>query len=151
MIRRISDIPVCGSCYGNEIAWTQASAVQNTWYDVSDASMADGQLAGITHDGSGQLTVLTTGKYVADWALSGETDAGAGTHIQATFSVNGTETNDGMNHTETRGANAQIAMSGNTILDLGDGDTVNVSMRTTDAGTPDLTIDHLMLRLVKKE
>jgi hypothetical protein len=132
-----------GSCYGNEIGWTQASAVQNTWYEISDSDMADGQLHDVAHDGSGKLTVTYAGMYLCTWTMSGETDGGAGTHIQATFSVNGTETNDGINHTETRGADAQIAMAGTAILDLAASATLEVSMRTTDAGTPDISVDHL--------
>jgi hypothetical protein len=136
-----------GSCYGNEIAWSQASAVQNTWYDISDSTMVDGQLHNVTHDGNGQLTVSVAGMYAADWYGSFEADA-QNVHVQVTFSVNGTETNDGINHFETFGTNTQQAMSGNAILDLAASDTINVSIRTTDAGTPDLAIDHLGLRLV---
>ena len=138
-----------GSCWGNEIAWTQASAVQNTWYEISDTDMTDGQLHNVTHDGSGKLTVTNAGWYLCTWTLSGETDAGAGTHIQATFSVSGTETNDGMNHSETRGANAQISMAGTAILDLAASATLEVSMRTTDAGTPDISVDHLNITILQ--
>lgn len=137
-----------GSCYGVEVGWIQANAVQNTWYDISDADMVDGQLHGITHDGNGQLTVGKTGMYAADWAGAFEADA-ANVHVQITFSVNGTEVNPGMNHFETVAVSREYACSGNAILDLTVDDTVNVSMRTTDAGTPDLLIDHLMLRLIQ--
>jgi hypothetical protein len=138
-----------GSCYGNEIAWTQASAVQNTWYEISDADMANGQLHDVAHDGNGKLTVTYAGMYLCNYAISGETDAGAGTHIQCTFSVSGTETNDGMNHSETIGANSQIAMSGVAILDLAASATLEVSIRTTDAGTPDISVDHLNITCVQ--
>jgi hypothetical protein len=30
-----------GSVYGNEIGWTQTNAVQNTWYEISDAQLYD--------------------------------------------------------------------------------------------------------------
>jgi hypothetical protein len=135
-----------GNCYGNEIGWSQAAAVQNTWYDISDADMTNGGLHGITHDGNGQLTVSKAGWYAADWSGAFEADA-TNVHIQITFSVNGTETSDGLNHFETFGTSKQQSMSGIAILDLAANDTVNVSIRTTDAGAPDLAIDHLMLRL----
>jgi hypothetical protein len=138
-----------GSCWGNEIAWTQAAAVQNTWYEISDADMSDGQLHDITHDGSGKLTVTYAGMYLCTWTLSGETSAGSGTHIQGTFSISGTETNDGMNHSETIGANSQIAMAGTAILDLAASATLEVSIRTTDAGTPNITVDHLNITCVQ--
>jgi hypothetical protein len=137
-----------GNCYGNEIGWTQANAVQNTWYDISDADMADGKLHGVTHDGSGQLAVSKAGMYAADWSGSFEADA-ANVHIQIAFSINGTEVGDGLNHFETFGVSRQDPCSGTAILDLAASDTVNVSIRTTDAGTPDLAIDHLMLRLIQ--
>ena len=137
-----------GSCYGNEIAWLQAAAVQNDWYDISDGDMNTGQLNGVTHDGNGQLTVLTAGMYMVDWAGSFEADA-ANVHVQITFSVNGTETDAGLNHFETFGVSRQDPCAGHAILDLAANDTINVSIRTTDAGAPDLSIDHLMLRVVQ--
>lgn len=137
-----------GSCYGNEIGWTQASAVQNTWYEISDSDMADGQLNGVTHDGSGKLTVSKAGRYLCNWTGSFEAN-GANVHVQITFSVSGTETSDGMNHIETLGANNQHPSSGNAILNLAANDTVEVSIRTTDAGTPNLSTDHLNITMVQ--
>jgi hypothetical protein len=89
-----------GHCNGNEIAWTQASAVQNTWYDISDSDMVSGNLHNVTHDGNGQLTVLVPGMYLALWAGSFEADA-TGVHIQLTLSVNGTEVTSAINHYDT--------------------------------------------------
>lgn len=137
-----------GSCYGNEIAWAQAAAVQNTWYDISDADMVDGKLYKITHDGNGKLTVLGDGIYAADWAGAFEADT-ANVHIEITLSVNGTEAAVGTNDFETKAVNREEAVAGNAILDLSANDTVNVSIRTTTAGTPDLAVDHLMLRLIQ--
>lgn len=137
-----------GSCYGMEIGWTQAAAVQNTWYDISDADMVTGQLHGVTHDGNGQLTAVVAGMYLADWSGAFEADA-ANVHVLVTFSVNGTEINAGMNHFETVAVNREASCAGNAILDLAANDTVNISIRTTDAGAPDLSVDHLMLRLVQ--
>jgi hypothetical protein len=137
---------IYGSCWGNEIGWSQANAVQNTWYDISDADMEDGQLLGVTHDGSGQLTVLAGGRYACIYTMAIEADA-LNQHIQTTFSVNGVATDDGVNHVETFGSSKQQAISGVAILDLEDGDTVETAIRTTDAGTPTLSVDHLNLAL----
>jgi hypothetical protein len=139
---------VFGSCWGNEIGWTQINAVQNTWYDISDADMDDGQLHNVTHDGSGQLTVLEPGMYRAAWTIATEVST-ALKHIQITFSVNGAATNDGMNHIEPPSANRQQAAAGVAILDLADNDTVEVAIRTTDAGTPNLSVDHLNITLTQ--
>lgn len=135
-----------GSVYGNEINWTQANAVQNTWYKISDADMTTGQLHNVTHDGNGQLTVTEPGMYHAVWSCSSEIDA-ASKHVQITFCVNGTETNDGMNHYESFGVSRQFPIPGNAILDLPDNATVEVSIRTTDVGTPNLLVDHLNITL----
>lgn len=136
-----------GNCCGNEIGWARANAVQDTWYDILDASMVDGQLFGVTHDGNGKLTIGKTGAYAADWAGAFESNA-ANVHLQLAFSINGTEDGACVNHIETVGANRQSTAAGNSIYALEVGDTVNVSMRTTDAGTPNLAVDHLMLRLI---
>jgi len=135
-----------GNCYGNEIAWVQNNAAQNTWYDVSDADMVTGNLNSVTHDGNGQLTVLKAGMYSTDWAGAFEASA-ANVHIQVTVAVNGTEDLSAMNHSETVGISRQDTCSGFTILSLAVNDTVEVTIRTTDAGTPNLAIDHLMLRV----
>ena len=108
--------------------------------------MADGQLNEVTHDGSGKMTVLIAGRYHCLWSCSSEVSA-TNQHIQLAFSVNGTETSDGMNHYESFGTSKQFPTSGNAILDLAANDTVEVSMRTTDAGTPDLSVDHLNISL----
>ncbi len=137
-----------GNCFGSEIGWTQAAAVQNQWYVVTDADMVDGKLHGITHDGNGQLTAPKAGFYLVDWAGAFEADA-ANVHVQITLSIDGDVVDDGMNHFETAAVNREETCSGNTILELAAGETVNVAIRTTDAGTPDLLIDHLMIRLVQ--
>ena len=141
----LSGIPY-GACQGMEIGWTQANAVQNQWYDISDADFVTTQLNGITHDGNGQLTVLKAGAYSADWAGAFEADA-AGVHIQITFSVNGTPTDFGMNHFKTIAVLREFPIAAHTILNLEAGDTVNVALRTSDVGTPDLLVDHLLIRL----
>jgi len=137
-----------GNCYGNEIAWTQASAVQNTYYDIADSDMATGYLNNVTHDGNGKLTVTEPGMYLCVWYASLEAN-GANVHLQMAISVNGTEIADGSNHFETFGVSNQSPVSGTAILDLADNATVNLSVRTTDAGGPDLTIDHLGFSLVQ--
>lgn len=135
-----------GSTYGNEIDWSQASATENTWYDISDADMADGQLNNVTHDGNGQLTVTEPGRYEVLWSASVEADA-INQHLEVAIAVNGTEASDGRNHIETFGTSRQQAASGVAILNLADNATVGVSIRTTDAGTPTLSVDHLNITL----
>lgn len=137
-----------GSCYGNEIGWTQASAVQDTWYLVSDTDMADGQLNLVTHDGSGKLTVTKAGMYHVLFTSTIECSL-LGKHVQVGISVNGASPTQGINHFEIQTPQAQIELSGNAILSLTANQTIEVAMRTTDTGTPDLTCDHLNITIVQ--
>lgn len=131
------------SVYGNEIAWTQAAAVQNTWYIVSDADMTTGRLNETTHDGNGQITVARAGDYEVHWYGAFEANA-ANVHIQVAPSINGAApVGDALNHFETFGVSRQAPCGGDGILDLAANDTVEMAIRTTDAGTPNLAIDHL--------
>jgi len=137
-----------GYVWGNEITWTQASAAQNTWYAISDSGMTSGPLNGISHDGNGLITVTVAGMYMADW--SGNFEAAAtNIHMQIAFSVDGTPGEFGQNHIETIAVHRDQSASGTAILDLAAGQGVNVAVRTTDAGTPDLYVDHLHIRLVQ--
>lgn len=145
---------VCyGSIWGNEIAWAQASAVQNTWYPVADTDMTDGLLNGITHDGSGKLTIIAAGIYLCNYQISAEISV-ANKHIQATFGITPSggvlaAQNDGTNHIEHVSANAQIPMGGVAIFNIGASSTLEVLIRTTDTGTPTLTVDHCNLAVVR--
>lgn len=131
-----------GSCWGNEINWSQASAVQNTWYEISDADMSDGKLRGVTHDGSGLLTLLYAGDYFVAYSIAAECSTN-GNHVQSGISLSGTEQSDGIDHKETQGANAQFHLSSVAVLSVTANQTVQISIRTTDTGTPTLTVDHL--------
>lgn len=137
-----------GYVWGNEITWTQASAVQNTWYNISDAGMTSGPLNGIEHDGNGLITVTVAGMYMADWSSDAEANA-ANQHVQLAFSVDGSATEFGQTHFETIGVNRESAVSSTAILDLAAGQTVEVAIRTTEGGTPDLFVDHMHLRVVQ--
>lgn len=135
-----------GGCHGNEIAWTQTSAVQNTWYQISDADMADGELNLVTHDGNGKLTATKAGRYLIIFTCSAESSL-TNKHIQLGVSINGGNPTYPINHFEIITANTQIEVSGNAIINLAANDTVEVAMRTTDTGTPTLSVDHLNLTI----
>lgn len=137
-----------GSCWGNEIGWSQASAAQNTWYQISDTDMTDGQLNLVTHDGSGKLTVTKAGRYLVNYAWSGDC-SGVAKHVQLGISVSGTVGNDGVNHFYTTTASEQYSVSGTAILDLAANAYVEIAMRTTDTGDPTLTTDHLNFTMVQ--
>lgn len=137
----ISYSPPYGSCWGNEIAWSQVAAVQNTWYAINDTDMSDGKLLDVAHDGSGKLTVTYAGKYLITYAVS--LTSGAGVHIQSGIFVNGSIQNDGISRIDVLGAANYYEMSGTAIVELTAGQYVQIAVRTTDAGTPTLEVDHL--------
>jgi hypothetical protein len=139
-----------GSCWGNEIAWSQTSAEQNTWYNISDTDMADGQLNLVTHDGNGKLTVNKAGRYLIDYSLAAEISV-ANKHIEAGIEISGSGSavNDGRSHIEAGIATAQYMLSSTAILDLAANDTIEISVRTTDAGTPDIEVDHLNITVTQ--
>jgi hypothetical protein len=139
-----------GSCYGNDINWTQANAVQNTWYNITDANMTDGNLNNVTHDGSGKLTVGKAGMYVINYALSYENNT-ANDHVEVGIEVSGSGSANaaGQNHNETKFADEEEAISCTAILDLAAGATIEIAIRTTDANTPDFEVQHLNITIVQ--
>ncbi len=144
---------VFGSFYGNNINWTQV-AVQNTWYNVSDADIADGQLNKATHDGSGLLTVLEPGKYKIDYSLTVES-ATQNKHIETGIEISssGSAENDGRQHIHLPNlaavANTEWSVSGTCILELADNATIEIAVRTTDTGTPTVKVDHINLTVMQ--
>jgi len=135
-----------GAISGYETDWIQENAVQNTWYDISTSDINDVELNGVTHDNSGQLTVTEPGIYFAMWSISSEVTA-TNQHIQIAFNVNGTELQEGQNHYESFGTSKEFPISGNTHLNLTDNATVEIAIRTTDTGTPDIEVSHFSLTL----
>jgi hypothetical protein len=136
-----------GSCYGKDIAWTQASAAQDTWYLVSDTDMVDSELNLMTHDGSGKLTATKAGRYLFNMAISFEC-SGVAKHLEYGMSINGAD--PAMYQREYFGATAQEQHGSLTrILSLAANDTVELKIRTTDTGTPDITVTNLSITSVQ--
>ena len=137
-----------GSCYGAHIGWAQASAAQNTWYNISDADMADGVLNLVTHDGSGKLTVIKAGRYLINYSISLD------------CSENDTHLETGIEITNSGSANAAgiccfdtyerlQSVSGTAVISLAANATIEVAIRTTDAGTPDISVQDINLTVVQ--
>ena len=143
----ISPVVCHGSCYGNGIGWSQASAVRNTWYTISDADMLDGILHNAEHDGNGKITVYPQGHYLVIWGLSGGNTANDDT-TEITISVDGTEVDQGKIVFETDKANAHFSKAGHAIIDSSANAYIEISIRTTDAATPDLTVDNLDIKVI---
>jgi len=135
-----------GGCYGADIAWTQASAVQNTWYLVSDVDMNDGPLNLITHDGSGKLTATKAGTYKIDMAISIEC-SGTNKHMEYGISID--NANPIMYQREFFSTVAQEQHGSlSRLITLTAGQTIQLAVRTTDTGTPNLTVANLSVNAV---
>jgi len=139
-----------GSCYGNHIGWTQANAAQNTWYNVSDADMADGVLHNVAHDGSGKLTVTYAGMYLVAWSCCYENDT-ANDHVEVGIEVSGSGSANGagQGHSENKFANEEEHLSSSCILDLAASATLEVAIRTTDAVTPDMAVQAINITCIQ--
>ena len=153
MITEVYQIPFIqppvshGCCHGTAIAWSQAAAVQNTWYPISDADIIDGELHNAGHDGSGKITVYPAGHYLVLWDLSGgNTSNDDDTEIA--ISVSGTETDHGKVTFQTPKANYFFAKAGHALLEFTANEYIEISIRTIDNNTPTLTVDSLNLSVI---
>lgn len=138
------------SVWGNDIAFTQAAAVQDTWYPISDTDISTGSVNEATHDGMGQLTIGKNGKYDIFYCLASECDT-QNKHVETGIQVDGTTIGDARQHYHLPNVaamtNTEFPMSSGGTIDIAAGQTVNVAIRTTDAGLPDLKVDHINLKL----
>ena len=132
-----------GECYGDEIAWTQV-AVQDTWYDISDADMSSDELNLVTHDGSGKLTLTKAGVYQVGYSMVLQSSA-ANSHMQLALTINDSATPhvSTVTHYETKFANQETSVFHMAILTVTAGQTINAMILSEDAGTPTLTIHDL--------
>ena len=153
MIAEVYQVPTIrppvshGCCHGETIAWSQANAVQNTWYPISDADIIDGELHNAGHDGSGKITVYPAGHYLVLWDLSGgNTSNDDDTEIA--ISVSGTETDHGKVTFQTPKANYFFAKAGHALLEFTANEYIEISIRTIDNNTPTLTVDSLNLSVI---
>jgi len=139
-----------GTCYGNHIGWSQAAAVQNTWYNISDSDMVSGLLRNVTHDGNGKLTTTKPGHYFISYSICFE-DNVANDHIEAGIEISGSGSANaaGQCHLENKFANEQEHMSSSTILELAAGTTIELAIRTIDAGGPTISVQAINLTCKK--
>jgi hypothetical protein len=153
-LRVSASVPMAyGAALGYEIAWTQATAVQGTWYAVSDADFVDGALFRVNHDGSGKLTLVDGGTYllVTDISVEGSI---ANKHAQVGFGITPPGGTVGIvtgaaNHVEFLFANEENAVGINATARIPASSAIMVYVRCPDAGTPNLTVDHCMLSAVR--
>lgn len=140
------------SFYGNDIAWSQAAAVQNTWYQVLDANITDGEAYNAIFSSgasAGQITVAYQGIYKIDWAAAIKANA-IGVNLQTGIGITPSGGSIGVQAPGTMPiqvptANAPFPIAGNCFLALNKNDAVSLAIRTIDAGTPDIAVDFVNL------
>lgn len=139
-----------GSCYGNHIAWVQAAAAQNTWYNISNAGMISGELNNVTHDGNGKLTIAVAGRYIINYSLCFENNV-ANDHVEGGIEINnsGAAEAAGQCHLENKFANEQEHMGSGAILDLAATNTIEMAIRTIDANTPNFTVHAVNITIIQ--
>lgn len=133
-----------GSCTSafTDINWSQASAAQNTWYEITDTDMADGILSLVTHDGSGELTVTNGGVYQIAYSVTLQSNT-ANVELQSGIFINGSGNSSGGGWLEAVTANVPYQLSGTGTIRLAAGSTIDIRLRTIDASTPTITANFL--------
>jgi len=138
------------TCHRNPIGWSQVAAVQNTWYNIVDSDMVSGPLLNVTHDGNGKLTVTKPRIYLVSYSICFQ-DNVANDHIEAGIEVNGSGSAEaaGQCHLENKFANEEEHMSSSTILELAANATIELAIRTIDAGGPTISVQAINLTCIK--
>jgi len=127
-----------GSCYGLNIGFTKTSMVQNTWYDVLDSDIQSGSIQFTSHS-QGLISYPTPGHYHVSFQISMECNAN-NKHIEVGIKKTGTVVDNARVIYETKTANSQFSVSGASIVSIVSGGTINISVRTTDTGTPNIIV-----------
>ncbi len=138
-----------GCCHGDHVGWSQAAAAQNTWYNISDSDIISGTLRSVSHDGNGKLTVTEPGLWLILYTITFETNA-ANKHIDCGIEINGSGSADvvGISHLEVKFSNEEEALGGYGPIILADNATIEVCIRTTDAGTPTISVQDIELSAI---
>lgn len=132
-----------GSFKGNEIDWQQVAAV-DVWYTISDADIIVGQVGNTVFQNNQEIKVAKAGYYDVYYYISVECSI-AGKHVLTAPGINGVEQADGQTHHEFARANEEASWSGGGILLLAVDDKVSVEIAASDAGNPNLTVQHVGL------
>ena len=149
--RPMLERPPCGNIYGDGIAWIQTEAVDSQWYRITDSDMNDGVLQRVTHDGSGRLTILRPGIYLATLDVVWESSR-SNEHVEVGLDLNasGTPAPASHVHSHTKAADVEHATSSTSILDITAKDTtMDACIRDIDGNTPDLLVDDLHITVMR--
>lgn len=131
-----------GSCWGNNLGWSQVDAVKDTWYPITDTGIDSGQLSDVTN-ADGLLTVGATAKYLVNYSVS-ISGAIAPKNIETALYVNSAASTNGRCSVSGMG----LTLAGTAILDLTDEDTVRVAIRGVGCEGMTLGVNHVTLSVL---
>jgi len=137
-----------GSFYGNEFNQSQAMTT-NTEYQVAHASIADSSAAhNITSNGNGMFTITKAGRYNIQWAITAEHSL-TGKHVLWGVAVDQALRGEGQMHRETKTANAEYQVAGNTIINMAVGEDIEIGFKSADGTPGTAVISHMNLSVVQ--
>ena len=136
-----------GGFKGNEIDWQQAAAV-DVWYTISDAQITAGALNNMIFQNNQELKIEVAGFYSLVYYVSVECSI-AGKHVLTAPEVDGVELPFGKTHHEFGRANEEESWSGCAIINLTVDRKVSIGISTSNAGNPNLTVNHIGMTLVE--
>lgn len=136
-----------GSFKGNEINWVQAAA-QNVWYTISDTDISVGTTHKMTFQNNQELKIEVAGFYLLNYYISVECSI-AGKHVLTAPEVDGVELPMGQTHHEFGRANEEESWAGTAIINLTVDRKVSIGISTSDAGNPNLTVNHIGITLIE--
>lgn len=136
-----------GGFKGNEIDWQQAAAV-DIWYPVSDADITTGPVNKMSFQNNQELKIEVAGFYHFVYYISVEC-AIAGKHVLTAPLIDGVQLPFGMTHHEFGRANEEESWSGCAIINLTVDRKVSIGISSSDAGNPNLTVNHIGATLIE--
>lgn len=132
-----------GSCFGNDISWSQASALQNTFYVITDTDIDDGVESSVTNV-DGVMTIGTDGTYQIVYSVGVVSSA---RRIEVGLLINSTVSTNGRSFAHFDSGTGGQTISGTAILTLSQTNTVSLVIRTTDGGQPTLRVDSVNMAI----
>jgi len=135
---------VFASEYGYEVQISASDAVQNTWYNITSALIADSVTTNRMLTDTGKITTLHSGIYYIGYHAGILSDT-VQTDIEVTVIINNTAALQGIIHAVIPIQSKEADLSGHILLSLDRGKTICMGMRTTNAGLPDIRCEHMAL------
>jgi len=139
-----------GEIYGHDVADDLTTASVSTWYQIVSFAV-NGESNGCTPDHTNDhITVHTAGTYQVHYSVSAHGHQSHDYDIHVARNNNATDFDETATHFSTPTAGRVISMSGSGILTLAAGDTIELWILRSSAGSNiDVTFDHINLNITR--